>query len=55
VAGLVALTAPAAMIMPLRVLDPDGRGDVWMLQTALLYAMDPDGTPPPTMVRTWST
>ncbi|MGM9487147.1 S8 family serine peptidase [Ideonella sp. YS5] len=45
VAGLVALTAPAARILPVRVLDPAGRGNVWMLQTALLYAMDPDGNP----------
>ena len=45
VAGLVALTAPDAKIMPLRVLDPDGRGHVWMLSAALLYAMDPDGNP----------
>jgi subtilisin family serine protease len=45
VAGLVALTAPAAKIIPVRALDQDGRGDVWMLQTALLYAMDPDGNP----------
>lgn len=45
VAGLVALSAPDARIMPLRVLDPDGRGDVWMLSTALAYAVDPDGNP----------
>lgn len=45
VAGLVALAAPAAKIIPLRVLDPAGRGSVWTLQSALLYAMDPDGNP----------
>jgi subtilisin family serine protease len=45
VAGLVALTAPAAKILPLRVLDPDGRGDLWMLSDALSYAIDPDGNP----------
>lgn len=45
VAGLVALAAPAAKIMPIRVLDPDGRGDVWKLADALAYALDPDGNP----------
>jgi subtilisin family serine protease len=45
VAGLVALAAPGAKIMPVRVLDPEGRGDVWMLADALLYAIDPDGNP----------
>ena len=45
VAGLVALVAPNAMIMPLRVLDPDGQGNAWVLAEALLYAVDPDGDP----------
>jgi subtilisin family serine protease len=45
VAGLVALAAPGAKIMPLRVLDPDGSGDAWRLVKALAYAMDPDGNP----------
>ncbi|MFO1341058.1 MAG: S8 family serine peptidase [Burkholderiaceae bacterium] len=45
VAGLVALAAPDAKIVPYRVLDPDGRGDIWMLQRALAYALDPDGNP----------
>lgn len=45
VAGLVALAAPDARIMPLRVLDPDGAGDVWTLAKALIYALDPDGDP----------
>jgi subtilisin family serine protease len=45
VAGLVALVAPAAMIMPVRVLDPDGQGNAWVLAEALLYAVDPDGDP----------
>ena len=45
VAGLVALVAPDARIMPLRVLDPDGSGDAWRLVKALAYAMDPDGNP----------
>lgn len=42
VAGLVALTAPAARIVPLRVLDPDGGGNVWVISEALLHAADPD-------------
>lgn len=42
VAGLVLLAAPAARIVPLRVLDPDGRGNVWAIAEALLYAADPD-------------
>jgi thermitase len=45
VAGLIALAAPDAMIMPLRVLDPDGVGNAWVLAEALAYAMDPDGNP----------
>jgi subtilisin family serine protease len=45
VAGLVAMVAPAAKIMPLRILDADGVGNVWVLAEALLYAMDPDGNP----------
>lgn len=45
VAGLIALAAPDAKIMPLRVLDPAGQGDAWVLLEALLYAVDPDGNP----------
>lgn len=45
VAGLVALVAPAAKIVPVRVLDAEGRGDVWMLADALAWAIDPDGNP----------
>lgn len=45
VAGLVALVAPAARIMPLRVLDADGAGNAWVLAEAMLYAADPDGNP----------
>lgn len=45
VAGLVALTAPAAKIVPVRVLDAEGRGDVWLLADALAWAIDPDGVP----------
>jgi subtilisin family serine protease len=45
VAGLVAMVAPGAMIMPLRVLDPSGQGNTWVLAEAMLYAVDPDGNP----------
>ena len=45
VAALVALVAPAAKIMPLRVLDADGMGNAWVVGEALLYALDPDGNP----------
>jgi subtilisin family serine protease len=45
VAGLIALAAPGAQIMPLRVLDTDGVGNAWVLAEALLHAIDPDGNP----------
>lgn len=45
VAGLVALAAPEAKIMPIRVLDAEGRGNIWVLAEALAYAVDPDGNP----------
>jgi subtilisin family serine protease len=45
VAGLVAMVAPGARIMPLRVLDANGVGNAWVLAEALLYALDPDGNP----------
>jgi len=40
VAGLVTLAAPDAKIMPLRVLDEDGAGNVWVLAEALAWAVD---------------
>ena len=43
VAGLVALAAPSAKIVPLRVLDSEGRGNIWVIADALLHAADPDG------------
>jgi subtilisin family serine protease len=38
VAGLIALAAPEAKIMPLRILRPDGTGDSWLLAQAIRYA-----------------
>ncbi len=43
VAGIVALTAPEAKIMPLRVLDQNGEGNIWVLAEALHFAVNPDG------------
>lgn len=45
VAGLVSLVAPQATLMPARVLDRSGRGNVWVLSEALAWAVDPDGNP----------
>lgn len=45
VAGLVAMAAPGAAIVPLRVLDADGVGNAWVLAEALLHAVDPDRNP----------
>jgi thermitase len=47
VAGLVALAAPEAKIMPVRVLDADGAGNIWVLSEGLLFAAElgPDGQP----------
>jgi len=45
VAGLVAMVAPGASIMPVRVLDASGQGNTWVLAEALMYAVDPDGNP----------
>lgn len=45
VAGLVALVAPQAEILPVRVLDPNGVGNIWVLSEAIAYAVNPDGDP----------
>jgi subtilisin family serine protease len=45
VAGIVAQAAPGARIMPVRVLDRQGRGNSWVLAEALLWAVDPDRNP----------
>jgi subtilisin family serine protease len=49
VAGLVALAAPDAKILPLRILRPDGSGDSWLLAQALRYSVGaaPSGVLPP--------
>jgi len=39
VAGLIALSAPEAKIMPLRILRPDGSGQSWLLAQAIRYAV----------------
>lgn len=43
VAGLVALAAPGARILPARVLDRHGVGNAWVLAEAMGWALDPDG------------
>ncbi|WP_295821262.1 S8 family serine peptidase, partial [uncultured Deinococcus sp.] len=40
VAGIVAQVAPAAKVMPLRVLGPDGTGDVASVAAAIVWAVD---------------
>ncbi len=47
VAGLIAAVAPDAKIVPVRVLDENGIGNIWVLAEALEYVvnLDPDGNP----------
>lgn len=45
VAGIIALVAPGARILPLRALSSRGKGNAWSVAAALLYAADPDGDP----------
>ena len=40
VAGIVALTAPGARIMPIRVLNADGRGDIAAVTAGIRWALD---------------
>lgn len=42
VAGIVALGAPDAKIMPIRALDPDGRGTTFQIAKAIRYAIRKD-------------
>lgn len=39
VAGLIALSAPDAEIIPIRILEPDGSGNLWVLVEGLEYAV----------------
>lgn len=45
VAGIVVLTAPEASLMPVRVLDRHGVGNIWVLAEAPIYPVDPDNNP----------
>jgi len=40
VAGLITLVAPDAKILPIRVLDSEGRGNIWSLVRGMWYAID---------------
>ncbi|MCC7144573.1 MAG: S8 family serine peptidase [Candidatus Eisenbacteria bacterium] len=40
VAGIIALVAPEATLLPLRVLDSEGRSDVFTIARAIRYAVD---------------
>jgi thermitase len=40
VAGLITLAAPEALLLPIRVLDDEGRGDMWALTRGLFHAID---------------
>jgi subtilisin family serine protease len=38
VAGIIALTAPDAKIMPIRILGPDGSGELWRVTAGVIWA-----------------
>ncbi|MHC5024022.1 MAG: S8 family serine peptidase [Planctomycetota bacterium] len=40
VAGLITLVAPDCRILPIRVLDTEGRGDLWTLAKGMFHAID---------------
>ena len=40
IAGLIRLAAPLAMVLPLRALDANGRGDIFTIAKAIRYAVD---------------
>lgn len=44
VAGIIHLVAPAAQIMPIRVLDTEARTDIFRLAEAIIYATDQGAT-----------
>ncbi|MBV9210111.1 MAG: S8 family serine peptidase [Acidobacteria bacterium] len=44
VAGLIAMVAPDAKIMPIRVLGADGRGNFWNVALGIKYALDNGAT-----------
>lgn len=39
ISGIIARVAPDSQILPVRVLDPDGRGDVFVVATAIVWAV----------------
>ncbi|NOT47720.1 MAG: S8 family serine peptidase [Acidobacteria bacterium] len=43
VSGIIAMVAPEAKIMPIRVLDENGVANVWRLTAAIMFAANPDG------------
>lgn len=45
VAGIIAATAPRALLMPVRVLDGRGKGTLWTVAKGAVWALDPDGKP----------
>jgi len=40
VAGLITLVAPDAKLLPIRIIDSDGRGDLWQMLEGVYYAID---------------
>lgn len=40
VAGMIAMTAPGALILPVKVLDSEGKGDNWWITKGLFHAID---------------
>lgn len=44
VAGLIALAAPDAQLIPIRILEPDGSGNMWVLIEGLEYAVQSGAT-----------
>ncbi len=40
VAGMIAMTAPGSLILPVKVLDSEGKGDNWWIAKGLFHAID---------------